>query len=391
MMARRNDDEFQTFEVVEAGMREPESPDTESTRRAKATLENMSGTGEVGEGYIAVSKIERGNEERCEKIPADKYTYDDLLDYVKGEYGPGDYRLRLYVRGDKNRYQLAENRLETLRGSVKQAAPVPVTSGIDPTLVALLERQQVQIEAITKRMESHGQFDASKMINTVAGFVTAVAPVLPLFIGQRKSGMSDLKELLAITQGVKDLQGPPTIEAASGTSTLDLINTGMQAFAALLSQRQANPVSLMTPAPVAALPTPAALPPAPAQVATDDPDVSLFAMQADLLLQACKADPTAEGATAAAMMAAAQIPDAIKPAVMATLEHPFFMRALMREAPQLLDIIDWLGYMREELFDILDAGNAPTGENHVTGDTGRDAGDSGHPETNAGDNPPLHN
>lgn len=393
-MARRETaDDSMVFEVVESG-REPyqENPDTESTRLAKATLESMSGTGEVGDGYIAVSKIERGNEERCEKVPADKYTYDDLLDYIKGEYGPGDYRLRLYVRGDKNRFQLAENRMETLRGSVKASAPAVVAPGLDPAVIALLERQQSQIEAITKRMESQGQFDASKMVNTLAGLVTAVAPVLPLFMGRRNNPMSDLKELLAVTQGVKSLQEPAIPEATTGATTIDLINNGMQVVAGLMQARANNPAPAYTPPPaVGALPAPVASVPA-----GDDPDVTLFALQADLLMQACRANPTAEGADIAADMAAAQLPAAARPAVVQALEHPYFMRALIRARPELLDIIDWLGYMRESLFDILTAPNddpttAPTGVDNPSRDTGRDAGNTGHPETNAGDNSAIHN
>lgn len=403
IMARRqtNDDEqifipavggdgFDNFDG-EAG--EGEGVTTEAKRRTKATLEQMGGKDDVGQGYVTVFKMESGNESRCEKISADKYGYDDLLDYIKESYGPGDYRFRLYVKHARGNFVMAENRVETLKGAIR--SPVVAQQGTDPAILTMLARQEETMAKITARMESSGQFDAAKMINTVAGLITAVAPLIPLFKGRQTSPMAEMKELLAITQGVRELQGPSVPEIATGATTMDLINTGMQTVAAMLAAPRGVPQPTHNPA---ALPAPsvtqvngAPIQASPAQATGDDPDVSLFAMQADLMIQACQANPTADGAIQAANMAAMQIPDAAIPAVLETLEHPFFLRAMIRQRADLLDIVDWLGYMREELFAILDERNAPTEVGDVATDTGRPTGDSGDNGANVPADPSILN
>lgn len=402
MTRTRNDDDMEVFEVVVPGAKgDRENADTEATRRTKATLESMSGSAEVGDGYITVFKIEKGNEERCEKIPGDKYTYDDLCDYIKQEYGPGDYRMRLYVRGESNRFQLAENRMETLRGASKPSTAAPaIPAGTDPAVVALLQGQQAQFDKMIAKLDqgTPKQMSMAEILTAVGGFVAAVSPiVVPLMTRRQENPMAQLRDLLTITKDAKALQAgeAPAAEAAGGATAMDLVQTGLQTLGAMLQTRQLNALPPGTqPAPHATAPAPMALaapqgtPPIPP---SNLPDVSLFVAQADAIMAACLADPTVEGAEKAAQTAAAQIPEAFYPMALATLEHPFFLKAVLMHKPEFVDIIDWLMYMRDEMVDILageqdDGASVPAGQGDTNGDTQRDTGHSGDTGQDAGTN-----
>lgn len=386
----RSDRDTEVVFVQSDDIARDESPDTESARRAAATMESMSGTDQVGDGYILIHREEKGTSEHCAKVPADKYLYHDLLEWIRDEFGPGDYRLRLYVRGPKNRFVLAENKLEVLRAprSREGAASVPVAPatlpGLDPMLVRVLERQQEALDKLAARAESQGQVDVTKIINTISGVATAVTPLLALFVGKQRDSVGELARLIAVTRDVKSLteDAEPAEQAAPGWGEM---------LGAVLRGAMSAPRVVPAPAPSpAVVPAVAAIPaPSPAITsavpASPGPDVALFAAQADALLAAYGADPTADGADRAAAMVCAQIPDAMVGRVLDMLSAPGFMGALFRARPDLLDIADWLVYMRDEMFTILESKTHATSAAH--GDTennpGRGGGDTGHPAGNA--------
>lgn len=400
-MARstRNDDDEQVFEVVVPGEQDNAEPTgTEAKRRTSATLEQMCGAHEIGEGYVAVASVENGNESRCEKIPADKFAYDDLLDHIKAKYGPGDYRMRLYVKSPRGNFVLAENRLETLKAPLQATAAPAIPAGTDPAVVALLQGQQAQFDKMIAKLDqgTPKQMSMAEILTAVGGFVAAVSPiVVPLMTRRQENPMAQLRDLLTITKDARALQAgeAPAAEAAGGATAMDLVQTGLQTFAAMLQTRQLNALPPGTqPAPHAAAPAPMALAApqgTPAIPPSNLPDVSLFVAQADAIMAACLADPTVEGAERAAQTAAAQIPEAFYPMAVGTLEHPFFIKAVLAQKPEFVDIIDWLMYMRDEMVDILtgeqdDGTSVPAGQGDVDGDTQRDTGHSGDSKQDAG-------
>jgi len=394
--APRIDDDEQVFEVVVPGGNDDAEPTgTEAKRRTSATLEQMCGAHEIGEGYVAVASVENGNESRCEKIPADKFAYDDLLDHIKTKYGPGDYRMRLYVKSPRGNFVLAENRLETLKAPLQAATAPTIPTGTDPAIVALLQGQQAQFDKMVAKLDqgTPKQMSMAEILTAVGGFVAAVSPiVVPLMTRRQENPMAQLRDLLTITKDARALQAgeTPAAEAPGGATALDLVQTGLQTFATLLQARQLNALPPgAQPAPHAA-PAPMALAApqgAPVAAAANLPDVALFVAQADVIMAACLSDPTVEGAEKAAQTAAAQIPEAFYPMALATLEHPFFLKAVLIQKPEFVDIIDWLMYMRDEMVDILageqdDGASVPAGQGDSNGDTQRDAGHPGDTQQN---------
>lgn len=413
-MARKNNDAVTLVpmdDYEDDDMGQPEKPTgTEALRRTANILETMSGTDQIGEGYIVIHAVEGQSESRCMKVPADKYAYDDLMDVVARDFGAGDYRIRLYLKATHGRFVLTENRLESIKAPktdnpVVPFGNVPANAPTDVLLRELVERQQKQMDLMMERQQAQlagmQRPDLLAMAERVAVVATPFIPVLTAMMSRRGSGsgnaIGDLKGLLELTGVVRDMREPgmpelpPDQPAWAGLlsqglqmlpSILAAAKTGqpVQTLPALVGTPPATTANAVNPNPVPPLPEP-----------TGEPDVSVFVAQLPALLQSAGSGLAPDEA---ARQLYAFIPPDSRASLADTVGHPLFIKAMIRETNgQILDVLDWVMYMREELLTLLDDGiaesHAPTGQDHVKVDTGREAGDTGHPSGNEAVNPGI--
>lgn len=374
---KRTNDEGEVFEVVSMGGRadQDDLPDTEATRRTQALLEEMCGANEVGDGYVTIHRIKNGSETSCAKLPAAQYLYHDLLDFIRDNFMENErkatFRIRLYVRGASNRFQIAENKVEELeKAATSLAAPVSTGDALSDRRLAEMENR---MDRFLERMERGGTAgagapDLARTLTAIAGFATAVAPiVVPLLKGRGGSPLDDLTKLLTITGQVRELQGgdAPAREESSELSLaallpkgLDLLTTVMQVRAASGGQAVATPAA---PALPAALPSAPVAERAEAPVAEELPDVSLMASQWPQFRQAIEQGVEYQDAAAAVF---SQVPAEFRPTALTLIGHPLFFKAFFRQVPEALAYADWLMYMRDELLNLLEeSAHAPSQPN----------------------------
>lgn len=373
---------------------------TESMRRTANLMESMAGTDQIGDGYINVTQVEGGTESRCLKVPADKYSYDDLIELVRHDFGAGDFRFRLYVRNAQGRYQLAENRLETLKVAKSPTAlaalPAPAAGG-DALLRELVNRQQQQMETLLEQQRQNlasNRPDLLATLERVAIIATPFVPVLTSAFGRRSSGgIAELKGMLELAGTIKDMREPGAPEVPEGSPVwATLLSQGLQMLPAMMSR-------LPAPAAAPAAPATTALAPAlgapvaemqdsmPAPVVIGDisgvglPDVRMFAAQVPLLIQSAQSDMTPE---MAAKTLFAQLPATHHAEVLETVSHPLFLKAMVKETNgTILDVMDWVTYMREEFIDLLESSleqsSLSAGKSDAAGHSGGNTGNSGNP------------
>lgn len=123
-------------------------PETEHDRAAEDLINAL---GSLGEGYyVTVHRCpmgSTGSEEYCERFAADKYTPADLMDHLRIQWGPGDYRIRVWEQGKRG---VRQNKLVTI---TRPATPVVTNQGNDLAAVASLFAQlQQQSEARFERL-----------------------------------------------------------------------------------------------------------------------------------------------------------------------------------------------------------------------------------------------
>lgn len=193
-------------------------PDTGATRKTKDMYFSLLGTDKAGTGHVIVNFLENGmnsSETRVLKAPADKYTKDELIEVVRLKHAPkihpgerGDYRVWLYVHNGKQLVCAGNEMFTVLADSAPQNALV-AAAGTDPALIALLSRNQQQMEQL--------RADLAALKNTgdkgidVAGILTVATPLLlPLltaWIARPKDDpMKALTTALALTGTIKDMR-----------------------------------------------------------------------------------------------------------------------------------------------------------------------------------------
>lgn len=230
-------------------------PQTEAERRTEDMWERLLGTDEVGTGYVNVSRVTgagNSSEDFVQKFPADQYDYEDLLEHLRETYGPGSYRIRLYVKGRGGRYMLRGNRLSTIAKPISNAMPTIRESGRNgndtaallATFEAMQQRSQQQMEALIDRIERRNsqptRSPALEMAETMQAMMTAMAPMFAMLKSNNNSApQQDPLDMLAKVLALQKQLQPPMLESGGGgeTNWMDVVKEGLKALPAVLGAR----------------------------------------------------------------------------------------------------------------------------------------------------------
>lgn len=124
------------FEVVHSPQREEQKTDAEA--RTDFLVDALT---EDSEAFVSIYREGLGPPQYCDRIPADKYDVAELMEYLKKDFGPGDYRVRVYVHK-----KMKANKLITIAGTTnKEIVPLKNTGGeVNQILGTILQTIQQQ-------------------------------------------------------------------------------------------------------------------------------------------------------------------------------------------------------------------------------------------------------
>jgi len=402
----RDDD---AIEFVPAGSLPPPQPppmsaQTDAERKTEDLWERMLGVDDAGTGYVAIHRVVGGagsSEEFVEKIPSDRFGYEDLLEYLRETYGPGDYRIRLYVKNGRGNFVLRGNRMAPIARRISNAMPAIREGGrqgqemtaVLATFEAMQQRSQQQmaelIDRIERRNSAPSRSPALEMAETMQAMMTAMAPMFALLKGgNAQAPQTDPLDMLTKIMALQRQLQPPTVEREeSGAGMMDVVKAGLTALPAILNARndgarKALPQPAPQPAPRRPLaptfspvdqPPPAGpvsaeageegisvAPPYGAQPTGVDRSVGnrLHPLHDNLcsLLDAAISweatdEPTPEQV---AQVMVDNMEEAQRPLFRQFLESRTLVRELVAIHPDAIDHTDWLLALRDEVIDRLD-------------------------------------
>lgn len=367
-------------------------PETEAERRTGDLLDRMGGEDDIGTGYVTIHRTPRvanTSEEFVEKVPSDRYTYEDLLSYLRESYGPGEYRMRLYIKQESGRHAMKANRTVLIAAKIAPttlpAVPAPrgsETENLTQLVAVLIERSDRNMDALMQRLDARSTSGGMQdFLTGLAGIATALSPFIVPVLQNRRSGgdeIDKLAKLIAINKGVADMAGTPSPAAPQGTSAMDVLVAGLQALPTILAMRQgqtarpALPAATADSATVVQAPTTGAV--------TGQPNHPLYPLFTDLVTKAAtKVDPDQAAADLANLLKAASLEQ--QEQFVAALQEDTFMAQVVQIQPDVLVHIDWFVDLRMALLDIL----LPDDEHGATDSSGTQHGDADH--SNPGNHP----
>lgn len=251
----RDDD---TIEFVPAGSLPPPQPtmtaQTDAERKTEDLWERMLGVDDAGTGYVAIHRVVGGagsSEEFVEKIPSDRFGYEDLLEYLRETYGPGDYRIRLYVKNGRGNFVLRGNRMAPIARRISNAMPAIREGGrqgqemtaVLATFEAMQQRSQQQmaelIDRIERRNSAPSRSPALEMAETMQAMMTAMAPMFALLKGgNAQAPQTDPLDMLTKIMALQRQLQPPVVEREeTGAGMMDVVKAGLTALPAILNAR----------------------------------------------------------------------------------------------------------------------------------------------------------
>ena len=254
------DDDREVIDMVPLGSLPPPQPSgmpppTEAERRTEDLWERLLGTDEVGTGYINVGRVMgAGNtsEDFVQKFPADQYAYEDLLEHLREVYGPGAYRIRLYVKNSRGNFVMRGNKLATIAKPISNAIPTIRESGrngndttaILATFEAMQQRSQQQMEALIERIERRNaqpsRSPALEMAETMQAMMTAMTPLFAVMKSNNNAPQVDPLDMLTKVLAIQKQLQPPAGEAPGETDWKDVIKEGLKALPAVINARNDN-------------------------------------------------------------------------------------------------------------------------------------------------------
>jgi hypothetical protein len=395
------DDDSDIVDYVPAGTLPPPQPSftapaTEAERRTEDMWERLLGTDEVGTGYVNVSRVTgagNSSEDFVQKFPADQYDFEDLLEHLREHYGPGAYRIRLYVKGNGGRFTLKGNRLATIAKPLPGSGVAAIRdtgrqgqelATVLATFESMQQRSQQQMEQLIERMERRQAPQGNPAVEfaqTMQAMMVAMTPIFGLMKGDSRPAQTDPIEMLTKVMALQKQLQPPTGATIEGESEsiLGVVKEGIKALPMILSARNnATRTALPPAAPQAAQRRPVAptfapitdAPKAPegevpvgAHPAPDEIDRNAGDLAHPLhdnlcdLLNAAKAwsegQPNVEPEQVAQMIVEG-LQDAQIPLFRAFLESPTLARDLVNIHPASLDHMEWLLAMKDETIAMLD-------------------------------------
>lgn len=399
-------DDIQEF--VPAGSLPPpvsfQSPETDAERKTEDIWERLGGADDAGTGYLTVHKVQSGGggstEQFVEKIPADKYDYDSLLEYLRETYKGGDYRVRLYVKHARGNYVMRGNRLASiLKPDDRAVSPIrevaarssaPDMVSILATFDAMQQRSQKQMEDLMEKMMR--RMDQPSQKNTALEFVeiltaltTAITPIATLISNTRKreaDPVDSLAKLMTITGQVKGLMPVPA-ETEPEPVWAGVIKAAIEALPGVMAARAGQQRLALPPKPTApARPVrgPAVPPQPPLEEEMPEADTMtvseqgaetgahevievdrtvgdvghpLYAIVCDLLTAAKNgADPEE-----VAKQVMENADPAHRPVIAQFLGQDSLPKVLSEIHPDVLDEVEWVLDLRDCVLDLLDGAN----------------------------------
>lgn len=394
-----NDDDA-VIDYVPAGSLPPPqpqftAPSTEAERRTEDMWERLLGTDEVGTGYVNVTRVMgagNSSEDFVQKFPADQYDFEDLLEHLRETYGPGAYRIRLYVKSGSGRFSLKGNRLATI------AKPLP-GSGIPAirdagrqgqelatvlaTFESMQQRSQQQMEQLIERMERRQAPQGNPAVEfaqTMQAMMVAMTPIFGLMKGDARPTQTDPIEMLTKVMALQKQLQPPgaAVVESESESILGVVKEGIKALPLILSARNNATRAALPPAtppaaqrrPVAPTfaPVPDASPVVEGEVQGGEASSAVIDRAAGNrahplhdnlcdLLNAAQAwadgHPNVEPEDIARMVVDG-MDEGQRPLFRAFLESPTLARELVAIHPASLDHMEWLLAMKDETIAMLD-------------------------------------
>jgi hypothetical protein len=146
----------------------------------------------------------------CFSCPIDRYDFDELLEFIRENYGGGLYRILGFQKGEKG---IRFNRLAEIADNLKPKAPDQATpqspSALMDSISNLIISSQERTEAMLARFSGAARpavpgSDPSDMImKTMSMFTSMLTAMAPIF-GAQKQGGDILGEIEKLTK-LKDL------------------------------------------------------------------------------------------------------------------------------------------------------------------------------------------
>lgn len=194
--------EFLPAEVTDVHFETPDQEElTEAQKRTDALQEALT---EDSEAFITIHQHPTGSGTTggvfVDRIPADKYDHGELLIFLKQNYGPGDYRVRLYAKG-----KLKANTLLSIAKPSQNAGngSQQITPGGDAAhlfnqmLQPLRETQAQLVQFMQQQKAPDPTANMMQTLQMLAMFKEVLGG------GQQTNSLSQLKDALAIVAEIK--------------------------------------------------------------------------------------------------------------------------------------------------------------------------------------------
>jgi hypothetical protein len=143
--------------------------------------------------YVTVHRITgSGNapEEYVTRLPADKFDFGQLQEFIAKNYGGGDYRVRLY---SSNKLVKSGNRMISIAHPVEK--PMNQDQGLLSVLIQKMDRQnEILMAALTKKVEVQPQ-----QFNRES-YLDELLKMKALFGGSGGGGIESIKEALGFVK-----------------------------------------------------------------------------------------------------------------------------------------------------------------------------------------------
>lgn len=221
-------------------------PLTEAEKKTEAFFSELNGEDAQQTGTITVyreSSGVTGAKEYVDQFPADKYTTEALQQYLRNEYGPGDYRIQGRITGQKG------IRLNTLLTIAKSKADRetgmvpydPKAAGNDMALIVHTinesqrradERMMMMLEEMRAEKNKPGIMANLMKPETLTALAPIVAAVGPALIKKLFTSKDPVEQLVRMME-VKSMLDDGKDSDTQANSWPALIEKGLGSLAAL--------------------------------------------------------------------------------------------------------------------------------------------------------------
>lgn len=321
----------------------------------------------------------------CFTVPADQFSFEELLQKIKDEYGAGDYRIHLRGATEYGKNQLIANQVVSVEAT-RTANPAPQQSQANE-LAPIVERMQERMEAMQQRMEerltavqSQPQQDPTEMMQKMMATMASMQEMMGGNQGPAKKEKSLIEQ---IEEAEKIAERFGKMQQEDGGFG-QLMREGLQPLIQLAQQhagQKSEAGNGASPKPNPAQPPAKTGQPAQPTRSQQEMEQQLgpFAHSIRTLLFAAQknGDPETYADMALDFMSEDQYDDVFR-----FLSSDGCIDAVIEYVPEVANHREWFESLRRSILASLDVGDAPdeTGA-HVAGDnSAADAGQPGDPD-----------